>query len=644
MPRLRSVERLFSGSLVSSLGSEIGKRTDAFRRLDNSVTSLTHEGAVEAVPGFQSFAIADEDVIRMAATQSQDGTRILIIATETKLYDVSLDAADFGALTEIKSGLSTDRASFTTFEDLLLFFNGNDAPQAIPIADPTMIRDIGLEIPDATGITTVLEPDLTNPDNNSLIGVVRYWIAEFDPATNVEGATSLSFPAGPPDGIDCGDGNRVRITFPDDARYNDKTFRIYRSDADGFDKNYLRQETVPASGGLTFIDGKRDSLLGRLPEVNGEQPPAEITSVVNHFEHVFGLANSTLYWSDLARAESWYHSELTGNFLQVFGSDGDVGVVLARDVDGILFFKRNHLYKINGRIPSDFFVSEVTLSDERGRNIGTPTNKSLHAIPGGIVFYWKRGVYAYRNGSVRYISADIRQDLETPILDRNERLVSVGWDPIRRWVKVSLPLTADRVTHTYLWSPDREQWVGRMTEGFGDFEVAETSDDAFEVLAVGGGGPTPRSVVYRLLTGFDFAGREIAIDVERYPYRPGPTFHRFDSVDVLFDPFEGQSTTASVALDGSNPAVGTIDMSSVAGESGAAQHTVSLGRMAHTATLRLQATTSSGVDNVIGNEDELIGIDEGGQTFEVISFDGGVSGWRVNGAIWHLYATRPVRR
>lgn len=624
MPASRLQEQFhpFDGKLVSSRGAILNERD--FRKLDNCITSLTREGTIEVTPGFRAVSDLGELGLAFAYTRAQDGSSILIVATADKLLSVSLEDATLGDVTTIKAGLTTTQTSFTTFEDLLLFFNGVDPPQRVSIEAVPVADDIGVETPDVTLMTTVLSPG----GDNQVRKVVRYWIAKMDQPT-VEGATSLSFGE-----INAADGNRVLVNFPEDAEFNGFTFRIYRSEADGFTKNYLAEVDVPASGGLVYVDDTPDDELGSLPEANGDQPPPEITSAVNHFERVFGMAGSVVYWSDLGLAESWWVSESIGNFLEVFGSDGDTGTVLARDIDGVLLFKRNHLYKLLGRIPEDFVVTEITLSDQDGKNIGTPTNKSLVAIPGGVVFYWNRSVYLYRSGAISYISGDIRGDLEVPLLERNEDKVELGYDPVRRHVLVSLPLAGEENTHTYIYSADRRAFIGRMTVGFRDFTVIENEFGNLELWAVS----NTTNELYRMLDGYNYNGVDIQVDMERYPFKPGPGFSRFQFGDILFDPAPGQALRTEFSIDGFPPVPAEFDMEGF-GSQEAHKRSVNLGFTGRHVSLRSTATVNNGVLDLTGN-----GLQVTGNGLDIDGRTGQGSLFRLNGINYGWQSLERVSR
>ena len=293
-------------------------------------------------------------------------------------------------------------------------------------------------------------------------GAVKYYISEVTGTNPIqESALSVSFAP-----IDCGDGNRPVLTFNDTvgSEFYGNTYKIYRTTKDGAHPFFVAQiDVASAAPGTKFTDAVPDHELGDLPFLHGDVPPTEATAAISYLNRLFLLAGSRLYWSDIsidgAHPESFWTAE-NGNWIEVYGDDGDVGVALARVPDGLLIFKKNHAYKLIGKTPSEFVLSEITFGDSGGRVLGTPSTTSLVAIPGGVAFYYAGAVYIYSGGGIRKISQDVEDHLR-PVGDTLfATKVYLGYHADRGQLWLSLDYPVSPAVGTLIYSLDMGMWVG----------------------------------------------------------------------------------------------------------------------------------------------------------------------------------------
>lgn len=518
-------------------------------------------GGVEAMPGYANiFATGNSDELQcIAAGKSSDGDEMIALTGGTRAYGYIYSA---GYVKQELKGSLTSNAVFGIVsigyggQTYFFFFNGVVQPFKATLEGSSTVTDIGLARLDMTGA------DATSGGGSGVAGVVKYFIAEM--TATAEGALSEAFSE-----FDAKKDDSVVVGM-EDAKVTAQSLdtlelRLYRTFANGAQPFFLDQLTGTTT--TTYTDTTPDSDLLWLPFTHGDQPPVEIIPAVVHYNRVFGLGSesgktnlSTLFWSDLKAPESWW-VEANGNKLSVYEDDGDVGVALFRDPDGIGVLKENHAYKVSGREPDQFFVSELTVSDPSNRSFGTPSSKSFCAIPGGLFIYWNAGFYTYFGGSVRYVSEAIEDELRG-IRGRDEHRVRCGYWPSRRQVWTAVPIRTDgnsQPTHTYIYDIDSRQIIGRRAAGFNDFLAVdiETGDEQWLGLSVAADGK-----VHNLNTGDDFDTATMATELEMSPFfgRSISEIKRFVAVGITFAPITDGTKTFNVKykIDGETGDVTTV--------------------------------------------------------------------------------------
>ena len=424
-------------------------------------------------------------------------------------------------------------------------------------------------------------------------GIVKHFISKID-GTSESALSEVIKQSDGTEGIDAGTGGTVKIvidkdTPTGDANYTDDpnyyktaTFKLYRTYEDGaqpYDTGI--RITTDGDGDGEAEDDVDDSDLGNLPYIHGDPPPDTSKAALSHFGRIFvadaentagtGGLKCRVYWSDLANPESFWTEE-NGSYVEVFKGDGEEITALARDRDGVLVFKNNHLYKINGRTPDEFYLTEITLAHPNASAIGTPSLRSFCYTPSGIVFYWNKGVYLYNGSYPRKISTPIDQDLRG--IDSHDEAsgVAVGYYSHRNQVYVSVPLSGSNPSHTYIFDMDVGEWAGRMTDGFRQFfslsvdadtDLSTFDSDTNEMFLGVDWDATGK--VYRLDTGTQFESATIDSGLTLSPFF-GSSLNRLKTflyVDVIFEPVaagiidlewwidgeSGDSTTVAIAMD-----------------------------------------------------------------------------------------------
>jgi hypothetical protein len=417
-------------------------------------------------------------------------------------------------------------------------------------------EDLGVDRPDTSDKTKV---NISSAGGGTEVkGVVNYYLAELEFDTDAKGfqvnaESALSPPlvqnnAAGTKGIDAGTGDRILVSINNNiAAFQGKTFRVYRSfrdDLQGFDTGLLL--TTDGSGVGSVTDSIEDEDLGNLPYAHGDPPPDGVRSVVTHFDRVFGLdgPNSVLYWTDLSHEESWWTEE-RGNRTPVMRNDGDVGTVITRAKDGIIVFKRHHMYKLRGRTPDQFYFDEITLSDSSGRNLGTPSIKSVVSVGSAIAFYYGKSVYIYTgSGTPTKISTPLNEAFKSIVTKHENESVALGYDAMLKHLWVSVPTGGidglqTGPDSTYIYDVELNTWIGKMNEGFRAFHYVPISHEVDNSIAAG-----EHSFLGEKGGGFFLATEPLAEIAE------GGIIWRMNTVsgietggEVTFSPFYGRSPT-----------------------------------------------------------------------------------------------------
>jgi len=462
--RTKEDSRTFRAGWVSDISR--ARDIDAFRLPEGWWESPTEIGALTSAPGRTSTATELLDISSMYRAENSTGTVLRVVQSDTELNILNANGSVNG--TPLKTGLTASkRLSYCVMGDsggteYILCFNGTDTPFKVKISDNT-VSNIGLTRQSVTNASTATSAG----GENSVKGVVKYFLAELSATT--ESALSATFGE-----IDAGDGTRINVVLSH-ADFASKVFKIYRTYANFVDPFYVGQ--IDTSSSTTFTDDVPDARLGDPPFANGDVPPTGTTSCITYFNRVYAMDGNDLYWSDIGQPES-FATWAGGNRLTVGHNDGDVGTAIARDSDGILFFKKGHLYKIFGREPREFEVMELVPSDQPTRSIGTPGINSLTYTSAGIIFYFNGAIYLYNANRVRRISELIEDDVQNLIgtgdFDESGLWdISMGHQPGNGRVWISLR------NATIFYDVQRKRFAGAMKTGFrcymvDDFGNSET--------------------------------------------------------------------------------------------------------------------------------------------------------------------------
>lgn len=449
------------------------------------------DGTIESVPGYRSISTASEDLRQLIYAKASDDTKLLLAVGATQLWSVSLaDDATFGNFTSLATGLTYGQeVAWVIYKDAIYLFNGT-LPKKVTVAASPVVSNPGLARPDMATFESEGGITFTKVGTGNIHGVVKYFISEVTESGGdvTEGALSVASAdidtKNKPDKIEI-DFIPANLTTPSDMA--NKDFRVYRTYADGEDPFYVDTIEVGASGSTyTLVDNVPDvgeDGLGDPPLLHGDEPPSGLTTAVMHLERVWGADGSDLYYSDVKEPESWFTSP-EGQLISVFKNDGDVITALGSSREGLVIWKRDHMYIVLGRVEEELVVDRITQSHQQTRNIGAPSANAVAAIPSGFAFYWKRALYTYIRGRITRVSPDIESDLG-PNLDKFEDQVHVGYDSFNGRVWLSVPLSGSVGSDTYFYSLRLQRWVGRMERGHKAYQYIEDANDNLRLWALG---------------------------------------------------------------------------------------------------------------------------------------------------------------
>lgn len=561
-------------------------------QMDNVFLSIEDEGAIEAADGYESVNVdLGVSLNKLAFFRKQNAgvEPMAVVVGGTHAWRVEVDTGNTDKLFDAYF-TSGQRFGIVALEDQVCFFNGADIPvystingdQGSPVTTDTM----GLARPDIGGATSSLGA------SGNVRGTVMYFIAAVDEAN--EGALSEDFGR-----IDAQDGKIVNLSSI--PMTSTGKARLYRTFADGSNPYLLDTLTgsTASASFATYNDDTADRQLGNPPLIHGDPPLSGFQEAVTHYNRIFCVKknSSNVYWSDLNEPESWYTPgdrdsdiETFGNYITVFGDDGDRVSALARDESGLIVFKENHIYRLSGRVPDQFYMDEVTLSDQANMTVGAPTQEAITAYPGGVAFFYRGGVYTYSGGRITYISREIEDDLRG-IRGQDGLGVSLGYWPNRRWVCVGVPITnGPRPSHTYFWDIASRRWVGRWSKGFSGYSIVE--DPAGDQFFWGISGTVNEGLVFNLGTGQTFDGDAIASTASLPPFYGDniSALKRFMYVDVYFTPRQSGSFNVEIELDGKSTDTDTYTISQTVASTARWKERVNIGLIGRELVVRIKST------------------------------------------------------
>ena len=538
---------------------------DALMTLDNVWLSPDDLGALQRVPGFarvNAKEVPDATFHRMARAVKSDGTawNLVSYASSGSMLNLMADGPQNPTVraelerirkhsssivrmspagkkdrvwnhSSIPTSLTNPDFSSVVLNDAIFMVNGVDTPAK---HDFEVLSQAGVTRPDITNATVSLNPG----GENAVRGVVRYFIAQMTATT--EGA--LSAEIGP---IDAANHDRVDVNLTH-ADFGTNTYLIYRTQANEGTPYFLAETT----GGTIYTDDIPDRSLGSSPYLNGDPPLADFLDMVVWNDRVWALTKEgILYWCDPENAESFATDPQNGNWVPVNEDDGDFGVALIREPSGLLAIKRDHIYRVFGAAPDGLEVRELTLATQEGGSLGAPSRMAITGIDQGIALYWRRAIYLMVGGQVREASTAIRDDLSGIRSQDEADGVYLGFYKKRRLLFASVPLSPGaNPTHTYIYSIDRAEWIGRIAQGFRSFLSTEDENGNEEFWAAS----SDSGFIYKLDSGQNFAGMPIVAEAKLRPFfgsHPS-RLKDFLYVDVHFIPQESGSLTLGMTIDG----------------------------------------------------------------------------------------------
>jgi len=590
---------------LRTVESPLGRRR-SMAGLDDWWLAPDDVGALQRMPGDTLFlTIATGTRVRtMRRARKSDGEFMNLVGytdsgPPSNIQIQHLDSD--GDLVEVITDTTTPAITVANFSSVVLndtiyFFNGTDAPwkSTISRTSPT-VTAAGIARPDNSGGSAVTLASGSG-GGESVVGVVNYYFSVMTGTTE----SALSVASGP---FDAGSGDEVDITFPNDAEWNSKTVRIYRTLADFTQPFLLSQVTLGASG-TVVNDNSPDSQLTNLPFLHGDPPPSGILSATVFVNRIFGLTtDSILYWTDVDEGESWW-TESNGFKALVNQDDGDVATALVRDTTGLYVFKENHIYRVViGQDVDNIEIQEFEPVTQQGRSLGTPSGDSVISAHSAIVFYWNKGLYQLTSGGINYLSRDIEDDLSAIRNQDESEGVHVGFYPGTRHLWLSVPLSAGtRATHTYLYDMDAGRWIGRKTIGFEKF-LSTFSDDGDEqfwgTLDDSGGAGI---FVHQLGEGLDTSVVATATATLPPFYGSSPSTQKiFLQIDVHYVPQASGTFDVELVVDGKTSASDTISsLSQVVANTSRSIHEIKFGHPGRELQIKIVANDGEPQTKILG--------------------------------------------
>lgn len=471
-------------------------------------------GSLEVVPGFAALGTSEVTSRLYMIAEGEKSS------TQERRYFVSYDTSTYimttaGTQTEVYTGLTTDTyQTVVSFNDLVLFFPyGGNTPYKYDFTSDTSsaFSTIGLSQP------SVGSSAAATSGSGSVVGIVKYFVC-FVSGTE---ALALSEAFGE---IDAGQGSEIVLTsLPTDSGKNRWIFRTRANGEQPYFVGSIDDDTT-----TTFTDDVADSELGFLPPQHGQPPPDGSKYAVNYNNRVYiaGATPNEVPYSDINKPESYN----VFSFFNVGHKDGDEISGLAKIRGSLIVFKRNHLYKIQGRDPQVDMIApeEIRSGDPKSRSIGCPDQGALCNTPEGIFFYYNRNFYLMGNQcTIRPISYHFEDELRDDIKQASEENVRCWYDPNRRVVYASVPTgSSDYPNRTYLYFLDLDAWY-KMSAGFTVGTVVEVGSDGnppdeFQNWAhYNSASPAPLVQLLDHPSATDFDGDTIVAQAEFPPLRMG---------------------------------------------------------------------------------------------------------------------------
>jgi hypothetical protein len=607
---VKEVVVTFEDGLVSSespLSRDAGMEV-----LTNAWISRFKRGALECASGFSSKVSAAKKMYNGGYYNNAANTDSLCwVSAEDRVYNVDPGT---GAETDLKTGLTADKIEFSAaLQDFACFVNGTDTPfkSEIKASSPT-VSNMGLTRLDTSSAASA------RGSAGRVTGTVLYWVSDVA-ADGFEGPLSAPFGQ-----IDARDGFQIDLTLVPTGASG--TVRIYRTFADGSAPYLVESVTGTPSSTLSYTDNIPDNRLGNPPLQHGDPPLSSFKFLISHLSYLFAIDGGTsrLYWSDLNEPESWYIPGNTeedydqfGNYVDVFGDDGDILTAATRVPEGLLLFKQNHLYLLRGKYTDEFLIDEITLSDQSSRTVGVADPRYVQSTPYGIFFYYQGGVYRYLSGTVTYVSREIENLIQEDAVIGfgpqavKDTQIALGYWRRKNWLCFSIqnqdndPDTNLYPNHTFFYDLTFGKWVGEWNFGFKFFFEVENGTD-IEFWGGGGGAPgsggDKRTEIYELDDTQTFAGSNISC-VATLPvfYGGAPNIlKRFMYADIYFEPQASGSFTVRYEIDGKSTDTDTASVSQVEASTDYHQHRVNMGLIGRDLQLSFESNANQPPFRILG--------------------------------------------
>jgi len=423
------------------------------------------------------------------------GESDLLVACGGNLY-VEDGTTSHDSLTTLSTSLDdSSYYSFCTLNSQCYIVNNADTNMKY---DGTDLTNMSIEAPDISGMST----NLINTSGNLANGVYYYVITYSNSVTGQESN---------PNSMDDSSTSNLRLDVfggPYQCRLEDIPYNtdpqvnkvnIYRTSVNGsiYDAQFVTSvantETVAGSGVIDeIIDNTADSdLLDPIQLFHSSAPIFK--KVIVHKNKVFGFEeNSTIlhYSYDF---NGWYFPR--GEFggldfrVEINRDDGDYIKNIVSYINGLIIFKENSTWILEGYDENDFFLRRIDYNE----NIGCVGHRGAVTVNNYVYFIDKKGIYVTDGNGFSNISQPVQSFLNNKNLifgeaiDRTEvNNACIGVDTYNnnKVIKFSFtPISGDYNTVTLVYDYELKKWS--LDDGYAAQSYAKYEEDNVEFLLRG---------------------------------------------------------------------------------------------------------------------------------------------------------------
>lgn len=417
------------------------------------------------------------------------GNSQLIVALDEYLF-IDDGTTEHSSITPLKSGLdSTNYYSFCTLNNQCYIVNNSDDNMKYDGADVT---NMCIEALDTSSVTVTASGSGSGLSTGDYYYLITYYNSTTFQESNPYSIEDLS--------VSVTSGQNITISnIPYSQDEQVDKVNIYRTTVNGspydaqFVKSVDNDETTPGSGVIADVDDdKADTNLENQIQLFHSCAPT-FKKIVTHKNKIFGFVeNSTvLYYS--YDFNGWYFPQ--GEFggldfrVEINKDDGDYIKNIVSYIDGLIIFKENSIWILEGYDETDFFLRKLDYNE----NIGCVSHRGALVVNNLCYFVDKKGIFVTNANGFKYISAPVQSFLNNKNLiygeaiDRTEvENVAIGVDTYNnnKVIKFSFtPIEGDYNTVHLVYDYELDKWS--TDDGYSAQTYCKYEDSNIEYLLRG---------------------------------------------------------------------------------------------------------------------------------------------------------------